>query len=71
MVASFTQRPSGREIAKHAWDSTVSGVRAMPALFLAAFFVGIILSLALTYSSLRRLTVLGHFPSLQGFATRL
>jgi hypothetical protein len=71
MVASFTQRPSGTEIAKHAWNSTVSAARAMPALFLGALFVGIILSLALTYSSLRHLAGPGHFPSLQGLAVMI
>lgn len=55
MIASFTQRPTGTEIAKHAWNSTLSAMRTMPALFLAAFFVAIILSLALTFMPLDRL----------------
>jgi hypothetical protein len=68
MVASFTQRPTGTEIAKHAWNSTVSGIRAMPALFLAAFFVAIILSLALTFMRPDRLAGFGHFPTLRAVA---
>jgi hypothetical protein len=59
MVASFPQRPTGTEIGKRAWNSTLSGIRAMPALFLAAFFVAILLSLALTYMRLDRLANFG------------
>jgi hypothetical protein len=59
MVASLPHRPTGTEIAKHAWSSTLSGMRAMPGLFLAAFFVAILLSLALTYMRLDRLANFG------------
>jgi hypothetical protein len=63
MIASFTQRPSGTEIAKRAWDSTLAGMRAMPALFLAAFFVAILLALALIYLRPDHLTQSGYLPS--------
>ena len=63
MAASFTQRPTGTDIAKHAWNSTLSAMRAMPALFLAAFFVAILLSLALTFTRLDRLAHLGIFSA--------
>ena len=68
VVASFTQRPSGTEIAKRAWDSVLAGMRAMPTLFFAAFFVAILLALALIYLQLGHPTRAGQFPSLRDIA---
>lgn len=65
MITSFTQRPTGTEIAKRAWNSTISGIRAMPALFLAAFFVAILLSLALLFARPDRAAGFDHFPTLR------
>src|ERR1700761_8600973 len=63
MVASFTQRPTGTDIAKHAWNSTLSAMRAMPALFLAAFFVAILLSFALIFARPDRGADFAHLPT--------
>lgn len=65
MVASFTQKPSGTEIAKRAWNSTFSAIRVMPMLFLSAalgaVFAAVILAgLAYAAQPLAFFIVLGN-----------
>jgi hypothetical protein len=60
MTKFFDERPSGTEIAKRVWSSTMSGMRAMPLLFLSAMVLALLVGVVSLYQSRFLLDRAGH-----------